>query len=435
MTIEETPRAPEPAKPVAIRWQRNGDHPDDGVGKDRTDPLAGETYKGIEGAVIRFFRRPDRPGDERHDGPDGCWKPWDAHGWIDEGAGGITVCPGDLVIDRPDGTHEVVKLGRSAHRDRNDHYMPANLYLDGRAQYAEVSEPRRLDEQYAVRMLAEADGLMGCLLLLLDGDSRVNPDTIPMARDWRKRHTDPHNWAMPRPARLARVAMASPDELNPGADWWWADMSYEPHADGEPHWAHFMGHRVQVDVELHTANGREVNDWKGRDEIRAGGHWSILCNRQPIWDGYVGSDVLRTLDEIRRRVRWLIEDGGPLDHTDPRPYAQQLQGRRVYYRDRPAVVSSTVLDQGCVILSPVGAAAFPRSAYDLDSEPDGTGHDEQDLYDECEARTVKVHIDDPAIVWHRRRPFGPGESDERYRPPAPEGEIEGEGPAPGPVTP
>ena len=92
-------------KPVVIeadQWWKNGDHPEDGVGDLRRDVLTGETYEGIEGRVVRFFRHPDYPGDQQHDR---CGRTWHDHGWIDTLEGGHTVCPGDWIITGIQGEH------------------------------------------------------------------------------------------------------------------------------------------------------------------------------------------------------------------------------------------------------------------------------------------------------------------------------------------
>ena len=439
--IETTPAGPESAKLTAIRWLRNGDHPGDKVGEmvepASTDGPDAVPYRRREGLVVRYFRHPDHPGDQQHNGPDGCYQRWHDHGWTDDAPEGHTVCPGDLVVDLPDGGHEVLKLGSGAYRDRNDHYVPAGMHLTGPAQYAEISAPRELERQGAMNALENA-------LRLLIEVRHYGMDTPVRTReeiDYWISHNDPERrtgWSfLPRPARTARVVMAKPDELNRDhSHWWWADMSGEPFADGGPHWAVFRGHRVQVDIGLRTSNRREVNDWKGRDEIRAEGVWTISLNRQQVYEGSFGDDVFYALRKIETKLRALLDEYSVgLDHSDPRPYAEQLQGRRVYYDKTPAVVSSTVLDQGCVILRPVGVPVFPRSVYELDAAPDGTGHDEQDLYDEGENRQVKVEIDSPLLHWERRRPFDPDEVDERYRPTEASGEIQGEADHEGAKTP
>jgi hypothetical protein len=109
-------------KPVEIeahQWFKNGDHPDDLVGKMaidevklfdlRPDLLDGDgqiadadvpdeaRYERIEGVVVRFFRRPEPEyaGGKVHDA---CGYTWHEHGWIDTLEGGHTVCPGDFII-------------------------------------------------------------------------------------------------------------------------------------------------------------------------------------------------------------------------------------------------------------------------------------------------------------------------------------------------
>lgn len=85
-----------------VRWMANGDHPDDRVGEIETDPVSGEPYARLEGAVVRFFRHPDVPGHEKHIM---CGRTFHDHGWIDEGDNGRMVCPGDYVITTPEGRH------------------------------------------------------------------------------------------------------------------------------------------------------------------------------------------------------------------------------------------------------------------------------------------------------------------------------------------
>jgi hypothetical protein len=86
-------------RPVVImahQWFANGDHPEDRVGETEPDlGYPGKTYTRLEGAVVRYFRHPDVPGDTpcKHDG-----HPMHVHGWIDTLEGGHIVCPGDQII-------------------------------------------------------------------------------------------------------------------------------------------------------------------------------------------------------------------------------------------------------------------------------------------------------------------------------------------------
>ena len=117
----------------ATQWFKNGDHPQDGVGEDRLDevrlfiahpellgehggliePLSAKlrfvySYPAIEGAVVRFFRRPEIEfaGGTMHLS---CQHIWDDHGWIDDLEGGHVVCPGDWVATGPKGEHWAIK--------------------------------------------------------------------------------------------------------------------------------------------------------------------------------------------------------------------------------------------------------------------------------------------------------------------------------------
>lgn len=105
--------------PVVIQaccWRKNGDHPDDRVGEreigevallmahpELVDEETGEigpvpedapTYERLEGAVVRFFRHPDYPGDKICPR---CERPWREHGWLEKDDAGV-VHPGDWVI-------------------------------------------------------------------------------------------------------------------------------------------------------------------------------------------------------------------------------------------------------------------------------------------------------------------------------------------------
>ena len=85
-------------KPVVVsadQWFRNGDHPDDRVREPVKNLVTGEQYYRKEGAVVRFFRRPDVPGSADCRECNGVMRD---HGWIDTLEGGHIVCPGDWII-------------------------------------------------------------------------------------------------------------------------------------------------------------------------------------------------------------------------------------------------------------------------------------------------------------------------------------------------
>lgn len=93
-------------KPVVVaatRWLKNGDHPldytqtHDGFENGELRQFSPEYRKAQnwEGDVVRYFRRPDVPGETicKH-----CGKTMHEHGWIDTLEGSHIVCPGDWII-------------------------------------------------------------------------------------------------------------------------------------------------------------------------------------------------------------------------------------------------------------------------------------------------------------------------------------------------
>jgi hypothetical protein len=98
-------------------WWTNGDHPDDAVGHPVVDPLTGDSYERIEGAVVRFYRHPDHHGMWRHPA---CGKQYDNHGWLDTGGEGYAVCPGMLISEIDElRAGEAPTLARAAERRRS----------------------------------------------------------------------------------------------------------------------------------------------------------------------------------------------------------------------------------------------------------------------------------------------------------------------------
>lgn len=77
-------------KPVTVeatQWWKNGDHPHDGPAH-------------LEGKVVRYYRDPSIDGLESCNH---CGRNMHDHGFIDTKQGGHVVCPGDYIINEPDG--------------------------------------------------------------------------------------------------------------------------------------------------------------------------------------------------------------------------------------------------------------------------------------------------------------------------------------------
>lgn len=84
-------------KPVVVeaaQWHKNGDHPLDNTRTITPVPGDGEPYQS-EGAIVRYYRHPDVPGDRPCEQ---CGKPHHVHGWVDTLEQGHRVCPGDWII-------------------------------------------------------------------------------------------------------------------------------------------------------------------------------------------------------------------------------------------------------------------------------------------------------------------------------------------------
>jgi len=83
-------------RPIVVeahRWHENGDHPLD----YSQQPDLGLGPSTREGQVVRYYRRPDVPGDTPCSHA-GCGRTMHDHGWIDTLEGGHIVCPGDWII-------------------------------------------------------------------------------------------------------------------------------------------------------------------------------------------------------------------------------------------------------------------------------------------------------------------------------------------------
>lgn len=193
---------------------------------------------------------------------------------------------------------------------------------------------------------------------------------------------------------IVPVALALPDELNrDSARWWWAQIDPGGPEDKE-HWSHFRGHQIRVGVELRTWNERDVNDWKGRDEIIPAGYWLLTFNDEVVYGGHVGAEPLDTLLTIRRTAQRLLNLGG-IDWRSG-DYRQQIEGAHVYYKDTPAVLYHWMPEQGCVMVRCVDGT-FPPHAYDIEHN-----------YSADSATEEKIDLLSDRLWWWRKRLY-PGD--------------------------
>lgn len=101
-------------------WLKNGDHPKDYVGDVtgtengilKTISAEERKQNGWEGSFVRYFRHPDISGASVCEK---CNNTFTEHGWIDQDATGITVCPGNVVASKDTGETLVVPSQEFAH--------------------------------------------------------------------------------------------------------------------------------------------------------------------------------------------------------------------------------------------------------------------------------------------------------------------------------
>jgi hypothetical protein len=145
----------------------------------------------------------------------------------------------------------------------------------------------------------------------------------------------------------------------------------------------FSGHRLLLGVNLQSHNYMKESGLSG-DEVRKGGTGQILSDGEVVFEFFF-RDIgwaLRHAGEIIDKLSdgsadWLIKER-----------REALVGRKVFYREHPAIIRSLIVHQGCMMLGTEDGSAFPppvwRDRDDDDGEPE-----------------VKVEVVDPLIWWWR----------------------------------
>jgi len=124
---------------------------------------------------------------------------------------------------------------------------------------------------------------------------------------------------------------------------------------GEP--VAFDGHRILIGVQIEPQNCLKSSGLSG-DEIRKGGSAKIFADGVCVFEFF-----FRDTQWALMRAHQLI----PELHEHPsgwmlREEREKLKGRKVYYRERPAIIESLIVDQGCVIVRADGGW-FPAPVY------------------------------------------------------------------------
>jgi hypothetical protein len=152
----------------------------------------------------------------------------------------------------------------------------------------------------------------------------------------------------------------------------------------------FDGHRVLISVGIESRNYLKESHLSG-DEVRKGGTCTIGFNGHQVYEFFF-RDPLRALLKAHEVIPKLQELPVPLHNLEK---LEEQVGRKIFYREQPAVIERFIIDQGAVILKPDGAAKFARPCWDQPSGFDGYCLDDDEL------ERVKDDILSPSIYWFR----------------------------------
>jgi hypothetical protein len=150
--------------------------------------------------------------------------------------------------------------------------------------------------------------------------------------------------------------------------------------EGEP--TGFSGHRILTDVRLTSSNYLKSSGLSG-DDVRAAGSGEILADGVVVFEFFF-RDVQWALLRAHHLIGELMEHSSGWMIKSER---DRLKGRKIYYREVPAIITGLVVDQGCVMISTESGQPFPPPVYDKDD-------DEQES-------TIKDEVLSKHIWWHR----------------------------------
>lgn len=167
---------------------------------------------------------------------------------------------------------------------------------------------------------------------------------------------------------------------------------YARYPDGDIY--SFSGHRYYERVEIETYNYGKIK-W-GEGGIRKHGRYKILFN-----DRVVYSDNLREMDYMLKKVQWDIVE--LREHVAMYDLMHDtLIGRKVFYKDVPAVVDRILEDTGEIVIKPEDGYLFYPSVYSLDKDDCSDLEYEWDswMHDYSEYTRVNL-LEDHNVWWFR----------------------------------
>ena len=127
----------------------------------------------------------------------------------------------------------------------------------------------------------------------------------------------------------------------------------------------FSGHRVCTSIEIRESNYIKDSELSG-DDIRKACSLSIKFN-----DRYVYGTGFRDYQAALNYAPVLIDKlmDHPLDLWID-DWEERALGRKVFYSDRPAIITMVMSDQGAVLAESLPGSEFPRPSWNTDLEHD-----------------------------------------------------------------
>ena len=161
-------------------------------------------------------------------------------------------------------------------------------------------------------------------------------------------------------------------------------------ADGSNEAYGFNGHRFNYEVTVKTYNYLKQSELSG-SEIRKGGEGIIKADGEQIYEFFT-RDIEGGLQHASNIISKLSDSPSNWVIKEER---DKLVGKKIYYREYPAIIESLIVDQGCLIIVPA-YGSFPTPVYALENE-DSINPDNKDR--------VKVEVISPHIWWFRNKLF------------------------------
>lgn len=153
---------------------------------------------------------------------------------------------------------------------------------------------------------------------------------------------------------------------------------YARFADGiiEP----FSGNRVLISIRIHETNYLKQSGLSGND-VRPGGSAGIFFNGVQVYEFFHRDACCAAI-----RCYSIVEQ---LKELPVSLWTDEVVGRKIFYREVPAVVTRFIRDQGALIIQAHGEFKFPPPVW---RDEDDDGEDSVD---------VKEDVLSPHIWWFR----------------------------------